>query len=134
MKKLTKLLIIFAISLFLYSCDNSKFYEPASVSRAGAINTEDTASVAKKKVVHYTNSEAKLVDFKYGTNGFIFILEVPPNPGTEDKYKGDWDTLTTYTIVLVPYASGTAYSNVASHIYGDYETAKKAYDAGKTKL
>lgn len=137
--KLLRLLLVITSCLFFYSCTESPtYFESASVTRTGGIADSDNKAKSTKRSDTYTNtsSKIKLLDSKYGTNGFIFMVEVPPNPGTvEDEYKGDWDTESCYMIVLVPYATGTAYKNPVSNIYGQsaYEKARAAFNAGKVK-
>lgn len=137
--KLLKLLLAITSCLFFYSCTESPaYFESASVTRTGGIAGSDNKAKSTKKPTTYTNtsSKIKLLDSKYGTNGFMFMVEVPPNSGKiEDEYKGDWDTESCYMIVLVPYATGTAYKNPESNIYsqGAYEKAKAAFAAGKVK-
>ncbi len=136
--KLFKFLIAITFCLFFYSCiDSSQYFEPASVTRTGGVTgiNDKTKSVEKSITYANTSSKIKLLDSKYGLNGFMFMVEVPPNPDIGDKYKGDWDTESCYMIVLVPYATGTAYKNPESSIYSQsaYKKAKAAFDAGKIK-
>lgn len=136
--KLLRLLLIITSCLFFYSCtDSPAYFESASVTRTGGVAGDDNKTKSTKPTTYTnTSSKIKLLDGKYGTNGFIFMVEVPPNPGSvEDEYKGDWDTESCYMIVLVPYATGTAYKNPVSKIYSQsaYEKARAAFDAGKVK-
>lgn len=137
--KLLRLLLVITSCLFFYSCtDSPAYFESASVTRTGGVAGDENKAESTKKPNTYinTSSKIKLLDSKYGSNGFIFMVEVPPNPGEiEDEYKGDWDTESCYMIVLVPYATGTAYKNPESKIYSQsaYEKARAAFAAGKVK-
>lgn len=130
--KLLKLLAVITLCLSFYSCtDSSSYYESTSVTRTGG----ESGSTAKKPTAVYSapSSKLKITDGRHGSNGFIFIVEIPPNPGVEDKFKGDWDTRTLYMVVAVPYSSGHSYTMPFTQTYGDYESAKSAYDAGKAQ-
>lgn len=129
--KIFKFLIVFIACILFYSCtESSQYFESASVTRTGGITNSNNKV---KSIYTNTSSKIKLLDSKFGVNGFMFIIEVLPNPDIEDKYKGSWDTESCYMVVLVPYATSTAYKNPEFNIYSEsaYEKARSAFDAGR---
>ena len=83
----------------------------------------------------YNVTEAKVIDFKTGGNGFIYIVEIPANQNPNDKYCGGGWEQPCYIVTKVVYGGQDSYLPIQSTVYSNesYEKAKAAFDEGTNK-
>ena len=140
--RITKFFIFLAAlaCLAFCACNDQGYYESTSVTRTGAFESAEQAKPSEQAAKlsaeqpKSDDSYIRIIDYNYGSNGFIFMLEIPANTtGVKDKFKGVWDTQTCYAVGVVEYASGESYCMPNMRIYRQarYEEAKAAFNAGK---
>lgn len=133
MNKLKFILLCALCCIFVLACDTRQYYEGSSVYRTSNNSAnEKTAKVLPKS---YDVTEAKVINFKTGGNGFIYIVEIPANQNPNDKYCGGGWELPCYIVTKVVYGGQDSYLPIQSTVYSNesYEKAKAAFDEGTNK-
>ena len=112
------------VGLFI-SCEPSKEYYPWE--NKSPIEKPAPAPVEEQAVPKQFSTNAKLLETKAGSNGYLFLLYYPGN----DNAPGEWKT-EKYVIFALWFNGDSSYTS-DSQTYTYYTTAKKTFDKGRVK-
>lgn len=123
--KTIKLLFATLLVGLLASCEPAKSYYPWE--NESPIEKPAPATEKEQVIPQQFSTNAKLLETKAGSNGYIFLLYYPGN----DKAPGDWKT-EKYVIFALWYSGDSSY-NHDSQSFTYYTTAKNTFDKGRVK-